>query len=377
MTRQRLFLPNLSCVDAARKRIRHIYDTFDSVHVAYSGGKDSTAVLYLAKEVHEERGLGPVKVFLRDEEMLSPTVLEHLEKVRNYDWVDMQWYCLPYPAEIWVLGKRQTTLLWSELRRQEGRLVREIPPWAIRAEHFGLDYTKSLPEPVDHYVMQGKRGSVCFLTGVRASESMVRFRSISQKLVEPYIATPYRLKRGVPLKFGKIIYDFNTPDVFKYVIEECKANYCEYYDLAVQTGSNTRVGIPLHSVAIRRIGDVIATEPEFYDRLVHCFPQIDAQRRWWPEFDVEKLIAKYAAFGFDGASSFIDDYLVGERRQSDARVFVAKFRQKYASDPHAYPLPWLIRCLVLNEIDVNSPTPIGPKTRAHTIRALTEAKDDK
>ena len=48
---------NISCVEAARARIRHVYDTFDTVCVQFSGGKDSTAVLYLAKEIHEERGL--------------------------------------------------------------------------------------------------------------------------------------------------------------------------------------------------------------------------------------------------------------------------------------------------------------------------------
>ena len=52
----------------------------------------------------------------------------------------------------------------------------------------------------------------------------------------------------------------------------------------------------------------------------------------------------------------------------EARVYVAKFRKKHLSDPHGYPVSWLIRNLMLNEIDVNSPTPIGPKTRAHTVR---------
>ena len=368
MTRQRLFL-DANCVDAARERIRHVYDTFDTVCVQFSGGKDSTAVLLLAKEVHEERGLGPVKVIFRDEEMVSPTVARYVEQVSNYDWVDMEWYCLPYPAEIWVLGYRLTTLLWSQERFEQNRWVRDMPPWAISGMNFGLSHSVSLPEQTDYYTMQGKKGNVAFLTGVRASESMVRYRSIVQKLHENYINTPYKLKKGIPLKFAKVIYDWNTNDVFKFIIEEHGADYCEYYDLAVSTGSNTRVGIPLHATAIRRIGDVIATEPEFYDRLFECFPYIDAQRRLWPEFDVEKLISRYSSRGFDGASEFIDDYLVGDRRKTEARVYVSKFRKKHATDPHGYPISWLIRNLMLNEIDVNSPTPVGPKTKAFTIRA--------
>lgn len=375
MSRQRLFL-DMSCVDAARQRIRHVYDTFDTVCVQFSGGKDSTAVLLLAKEVHEERGLGPVKVIFRDEEMVSPTVVDYVERVRNYDWVDMEWYCLPYPAEIWVLGYRLTTLLWSQERFEQGRWVRDMPPWAISGKNFGLSHSVSLPEQTDYYTMQGKRGNVAFLTGVRASESMVRYRSIVQKLHENYINTPYRLKRGIPLKFAKVIYDWNTNDVFKFILEEHGAEYCEYYELANLTGSNTRIGIPLHATAIRRIGDVIATEPEFYDRLFECFPYIDAQRRLWPEFNVEKLIDRYSAKGFAGAGEFIDQYLIGDRRKTEARVYVNKFRKKHISDPHGYPVSWLIRNLMLNEIDTNSPTPVGPKTRAHTIRAIEMERAD-
>ena len=109
----------MSCVDAARARMRHVYDTFDTVCVQFSGGKDSTAVLYLAKEIHEERKLGPVKVIFRDEEMVSPSVIKFMEEVRNYDWVDMEWYCLPQGQEIWSLGRREYCLLWSEQRRKD------------------------------------------------------------------------------------------------------------------------------------------------------------------------------------------------------------------------------------------------------------------
>ena len=286
MTRQRMFL-DINCVEAARQRIRHVYDTFDTVCVQFSGGKDSTAVLYLAKEVHEERGLGPVKVIFRDEEMVSPLVVDYVERVRNYDWVDMEWYCMPYGAEVWTLGVREPIILWSNKRKAEGRWTRPMPPWAITAEHFGLGQDEGLPEPIDYYTMQGKTGSVAFITGVRANESMVRYRSCVQKLHENYIVKPFMLKRSIPLRFAKVIYDWQTNDVLKFITEEHGGEYCEYYDLAALTGSNTRVGIPLHCVAIRRIGDLIATEPEFYDRLYEIWPYIDAQRRWWPEFDIE------------------------------------------------------------------------------------------
>ena len=226
MTRQRMFL-DMSCVDAARARMRHVYDTFDTVCVQFSGGKDSTAVLYLAKEIHEERGLGPVKVIFRDEEMVSPTVIDYVMKVRDYDWVDMEWYCLPYGAEIWILGRRESAILWSERRRLSGEWIRPMPDFAINANHFGLTHEKALPESVDYYTMQGKTGRVAFITGVRANESMIRYRSCVQKLHENYIVIPFKMKKGIPLRFAKVIYDWQMDDVLKFITEEHGAVYCE------------------------------------------------------------------------------------------------------------------------------------------------------
>lgn len=376
MTRQRMFL-DINCLDAARARIRHVYDSFDTVCVQFSGGKDSTAVLYLAKEVHDERGLGPVKVIFRDEEMVSPRIAEYVEKVKNYPWVDMEWYCLPTGSEIWVLGRRQSLILWSDKRRVEGRLVREIPPWAITGHHFGLPHNKTLPQSIDYYTTQGKTGSIAFLTGVRANESMIRYRSLVQKLHENYIVTPYKMERKIPLKFAKVIYDWQTDDVFKYITEEHNAEYCSYYDVAAMTGSNTRVGVPLHAVAIRRIGDVIATEPEFYDRLVNAFPYIDAQRLYWSSLDVDAIVGKYAQFGFDGAKMFIDDYMVGETKTKRARAYVAEFRKKHLSDPKSYTMYQMIRTMLLGSIGSSiSAGPIGPKTKVYAVRELSEMIDE-
>lgn len=373
MARQRYFL-DIDVVEAAKIRLQTVYDQFDSVHLQLSGGKDSVACLYLMKDFHEKNDLGPVKVIFRDEEMVSPSVVRYLEWVREQPWVEMEWYCLPQGHEIWVLGRREYVLLWSRLRESEGRLVRPIPPWAITAEDFGLDPSKPIPQSIDYYTMQGKKGSVAFVTGVRANESMIRFRSVVQKLDQNYINKPYKLSRNIPLMFAKIIYDWETNDVLKY-IDQQGGRYCDFYDYAAVAGANTRVGVPLHSIAIRRIGDVISTEPEFYDRLYECFPQIDAQRRYWAEFDIDKLIAQYAEEGWDGVRRCVQDNMLTPGLEQSAMAFAAKFRKKHAIDPLSYPLEWLVRTLILHEFHLTNVNPIGPGTKSYAIQQAAAMAD--
>lgn len=371
MPRRRMFL-DINCVDAARQRIRHVYDTFDTVCVQFSGGKDSTACLHLAKEVHEERGLGPVKVIFRDEEMLSPAIEDYVTRVSQYDWVDMEWYCLPVGQELWVLGRREYILLWSKKREDDGRLFRPVPEGAITAAHFGLDPYKSIPRKIDEYTMQGKKGRTAFITGIRANESMIRYRTVTQKLHENYINRPFQLSKAIPMRFAKIIYDWTADDVLKFITEEHGSEYCAYYDYAAMSGANQRVGIPLHSVAARRLNDVLRTEPEFYDGLVRCFPQIEAQRQLWSEFDIEALIDEYAVEGWKGVKRCIDENVLTTGLHRLAMVFTNDFKKHHAKDPWGYPIDHLLRTLLLNSF-LGSPTPVGPKTKAHNKRvALLE-----
>jgi len=141
------------------------------------------------------------------------------------------------------------------------------------------------------------------------------------------------------------------------------------------TGSNTRVGVPLHAVAARRIGDVVATEPEFYDVLYDAYPQIDAQRRLWKDFDSEKVIMNYASRGWNGVKSFIDEYMMSGYNYQLAMSYSAKFRNKRAKDPSSYPIHWLIRNLLLLDFATTTPTPAGPRTSTASIESKISSEE--
>jgi hypothetical protein len=55
-------------------------------------------------------------------------------------------------------------------------------------------------------------------------------------------------------------------------------------------------------------------------------------------------------------------------------AYAAEFRKKHVKDEYSYPINWLIRTLLLNDFNITSANPVGPKTRAHAVR-VAEAED--
>jgi hypothetical protein len=56
-------------------------------------------------------------------------------------------------------------------------------------------------------------------------------------------------------------------------------------------------------------------------------------------------------------------------------VYSNEFKKRHAKDPYGYPIDHLIRTLLLNAF-AGTPSPVGPKTKAHNKRvALLEQEE--
>lgn len=327
---------------AARKRVEHIYNTFDSVVVNFSGGKDSQVCLHLIREFHDAWDLGPVQVAFHDREIYSPSALAVVEKYREYDWIEMDWFCLPQRSTRLSSGRKSVFIEWDPGREW----FRPMPEWAISASDFP-DY--KFGDSLDNIRLRRHPGKVAMITGVRADESIVRFRSVTQKLNENYVNkiegdTENRIRSCKP------IYDWSTLDVFKYLWDN-NIPWAEVYDLNEMTNTALRVEIPMHPEAVRSFSAIKETEPEFYQRIVEMFPDMMTQDRYGSDIDPNAIIAPYLPLGFNGAVKFIRDNIPDEVGKREAMERVKLWKKRYTTDPLNYPIEDLLKHLAFKSTD--------------------------
>jgi predicted phosphoadenosine phosphosulfate sulfurtransferase len=328
---------------AARERIRHIYDVFDHVVVAFSGGKDSSVCLWLSKEVHEERGLGKVQAVFWDEEVLPMSNIDLLTWYKDQPWLDLKWFCMPYRDRRFVLGQFREHIRWDRSRAN----TRPKPEWAIEPEDIGMSYDEFVESggpPSDDIVLSfWPTGKFALVTGIRASESLSRFRSVVNKLNENYICMPEGVQK-TRLRLCKPIYDWMENDVLKF-IHDNDVPLCSQYEAQEMAQNPLRIGPPMDSGAAGRFGKIREYEPEWYQALIDVFPEMTVHERYWQEFDVDSLVEKYSD-GFKGVLRYIEEWLPkGPVREHALRRynFYKKMHQKR---PNEFPPELLLKMTI-------------------------------
>ena len=320
-------------LDEARRRMHHIFDVFDTVMVAFSGGKDSLVCLHLVRQVALERGEDrPVKVVFRDEELIPDSVVDFVDHYRRQPWIDMRWYAVPLESDKYMLGTSERYVQWDPERPH----VRPKPDWAITSEMLGLPTDEVLSQySMDTLVARGERGKVAIVTGVRAAESLMRFRAMTAKLTENYINNVDKRIATV-----KPIFDWQENDVFRFFYD-FGIKYCPTYDAQLWSKEPLRVATPLLTERAKRFDNLRSFEPEFYDRVVAVFPEMVLQERYYRELDTAGLRARYGA-SFEGVAAWIEDNLTDEHRKAKAVECLRQTRIKARKSPESYPPDYVL-----------------------------------
>jgi len=207
-------------LEAAEIRIKYIFDNFEKIYLSFSGGKDSTIILHLAmKEAYaRNRKIG---ILLIDFEAQYKHTMEHsaqmFEKYKSN--IELYWVCLPIKLRNAVSAFEPTWTCWDPARKNDW--VRAYPKMEgviTNDKYFPffipeMEFEEFIILFGEWYAAGEKTAAII---GIRADESLNRFRTIATFKKETYEGMRWTTKILENLYNVYPIYDWKTSDVWKY-----------------------------------------------------------------------------------------------------------------------------------------------------------------
>ncbi|MBQ9050594.1 MAG: DUF3440 domain-containing protein [Lachnospiraceae bacterium] len=272
--------------EAARERIAYIFKEFDSVLVAFSGGKDSSVVLHMAYDYAMENGcLDRLGMYHLDYEAQYRQTTDYVTDVftNQFPGIRKYWFCMPIFAQC---ACRMDGPYWTPWNENEKDIwTREMPEneYVVNAGNYaqvmGEDAPTTSGAPMKDYEFQdrisdwyGRRyGKAAVLIGIRADESMNRFRAIAgNHKVNQYNGRQYITMKTENAYNCYPIYDWSAEDDFIYFGKFGKS-YNKLYDLYFQAGltvDQMRVASPFNDCAMGTLKLYKSIDPDTWGKMI-------------------------------------------------------------------------------------------------------------
>ena len=261
-----LTVTDVNVLDAARERVRWLFEEFDGhVSVSVSGGKDSTVIMELAAEVARERG-ERLKVQFLDQEAEWQMTRDYLRRTADREDIDFEWYQVPFRLFNAASHEEEWGYVWPSEEPECGYMR---PP-----EHDSIREPFKSDRFYDILKEMNTRSGGVHLTGMRAEEAPTRRLGMTNQPAYKWATWGAGKPDGSsPFYMMHPIYDWSYRDVWK-AIDEHGWDYNPVYDEMHRYGvphRNMRVSSLIHSGAVRSVEQIQEIEPKTWERLTERF----------------------------------------------------------------------------------------------------------
>ena len=265
--------------EALQDRLKFIFDNFDNIYVSFSGGKDSGLLLNMVLSYKRRNKIAKkIGVFHQDFEAQYQTTTDGVSRMFEIFLRDIEpyWVCLPMGSRCAVSNYQMYWYPWDP--DKEELWVRPMPkmPYIINMDNNPFDFYRYKMVQEDLYAEFGewysrqKKGKTICLLGIRADESLNRYRAYANDRKTIMQGNQWTTKMGENWWNAYPIYDWTTKDVW-IANGKFDYDYNRIYDLFWKAGlsiSQMRVASPYHESAKESLNLYRVLEPATWVREV-------------------------------------------------------------------------------------------------------------
>ena len=275
---------NKDVLTAARERISNIFDDFENIVCSVSGGKDSVVMVNIALDEARKRDR-KVNVFFLDQEAEYQATIDTVEKIMNDPNVNPYWFQVPCYMTNSTSYTEDLLYSWGDGEKW----IREKNPISIK--EIKEDYPQRFYTFIPWFEEQWDAKTTCFLVGLRAEESLNRFRAVVKN--PGYKDWNWTTKTKDLIK-AYPLYDWTFEDIWIY-IANFNIDYNKIYDFMHKIGydiAGMRVSNLIHEKSFHCLTKLPEFEPDTYNKLMERIGGIHVACRYASEdtmYNVKKL----------------------------------------------------------------------------------------